>query len=312
MADEAAFHTSRMTLIRLARTTLATVAAATAVALPAIGSASTEPVSGGSLRILMVNDDGWDGGGLLVLRQALLDAGHDVVVFAPADDQSGNSGRITLGEPVEITQHEPGVFSVGGSPADSVEAGMSLAFAGELPDLVVSGPNPGANIADATIHSGTIGAAMTAVNEGVPAIAVSTNGDPTVDGVTNPFVVDLVAALVEHAAGEPLLPDRLGLNVNIPSVAAGGELTSVEITATDTSYIEIDYSAVELPAVGASVEAAGAISIVPTALDGSDSAALDAGHVAITFVQGNYDALVDRAVVAGVEDLTPVLTGLAG
>jgi len=299
-----------MMLLRFGRSTLVTVAAATAVTAPAVVSASTEPAATDGLRILMVNDDGWDGGGLLVLRQALLDAGHDVVVFAPADDQSGNSGRITLGEPVEITQQEPDVFSVGGSPADSVEAGMSLAFPGELPDLVVAGPNPGANIANATIHSGTIGAAMTAVNEGVPAIAVSTNGDPTVDGVTNPFVVDLVAALVEHAAGEPLLPARLGLNVNIPGVAAGGELTTVVITTTDTSYLEVDYSAVQLPALGASVEAAGAISIAPTQLAGSDSAALDAGHVAITFVQGNYDALADPAVVAEVEDLTPVLTGL--
>jgi 5'-nucleotidase len=309
MADDVALHTSRMTLTRLARTSLSAVAAATAVALPAAVSASTEPAAGESLRILMVNDDGWDGGGLLVLREALLDAGHDVVVFAPADDQSGNSGRITLGKPVEITQQESGVFSVGGSPADSVEAGMSLAFRGELPDLVVSGPNPGANIADATIHSGTIGAAMTAVNEGVPAIAVSTNGDPAV-GITNPFVVDLVAALVEHAAGGALLPDRLGLNVNIPSVAAGGELTGVEITVTDTSYLEVDYSAVELPAVGESVEATGAISIVPTELANSDSAALDAGHVAITFVQGNYDLMSDPRLRDELMGLTGVLIGL--
>jgi 5'/3'-nucleotidase SurE len=310
MAGQAAFHTSRMTLFRLVRTALTTVAAASAVAAPAVVSASTEPSAGGSLRILMVNDDGWDGGGLLVLREALLAAGHDVVVFAPADDQSGNSGRITLGKPVEITQQESGVFSVGGSPADSVEAGMSLAFRGELPDLVVSGPNPGANIANATIHSGTIGAAMTAVNEGVPAIAVSTNGDPAVDGITNPFVVDLVAALVEHAAGGALLPDRLGLNVNIPSVAAGGELTGVEITVTDTSYLEVDYSAVELPAVGESVEATGAISIVPTELANSDSAALDAGHVAITFVQGNYDLMSDPRLRDELMGLTGVLIGL--
>ena len=301
-----------MTRTRVGRLTLATFAATTAITTSAVVSASTEPAAPEGLRILMANDDGWDGGGLLVLREALLGAGHDVVVFAPADDQSGNAGRLTLGKPVEITQQETGVFSVGGSPADSVEAGLSLAFPGELPDLVVSGPNPGANIANATIHSGTIGAAMTAVNEGVPAIAVSTNGDPTADGVTNPFVVDLVAALADHAAGGPLLPDRLGLNVNIPSVAAGGELAGVEITTTDTSYLDVDYSAVELPAVGESVEAAGAISIAPTELGGSDSAALDAGDVAITFVQGNYDALADPAVVAELEELSPVLTGLVG
>ena len=288
----------------------ATALTAAAVTTSVVADASSEPVTADGLQILMVNDDGWDGGGLLELRQVLLDAGHDVIVFAPADDQSGNSGRITLGRPVEITQQQAGVFSVGGSPVDSVEAGMSLAFPGELPDLVVSGPNPGANIANATIHSGTVGAAMTAVNEGVPAIAVSTNGDPTVDGVTNGFVVDLVAALADHAADGPLLPDRLGLNVNIPSVAAGGALGGVEITTTDTSYLDVDYSAVELPAVGASVEFAGAISIAPAVLDGSDAAALDAGNVAITFVQGNYDAVADPALVAEIEDLTGVLIGL--
>lgn len=57
-----------------------------------------------------------------------------------------------------------------GSPADSAEVGLSLAFDGELPDLVISGPNAGANIANASIHSGTVGAAVTAANEGVAAI----------------------------------------------------------------------------------------------------------------------------------------------
>jgi 5'-nucleotidase len=288
----------------------ATALTVAAVTTSAVADASSEPVTADGLRILMVNDDGWDGGGLLELRQALLDAGHEVIVFAPADDQTGNAGRITLGRPVEITQQQAGVFSVGGSPVDSVEAGMSLAFPGELPDLVVSGPNPGANIANATIHSGTIGAAMTAVNEAVPAIAVSTNGDPTVDGVTNGFVVDLVAALAAHAADGPLLPDRLGLNVNIPSVPAGGALSGVAITTTDPSYLDVDYSGAELPAVGESVEFAGAISIAPAVLDGSDAAALDAGNVAITFVQGNYDAVADPAVVAEIEDLIGVLIGL--
>ena len=42
----------------------------------------------------------------------------------------------------------------------------------------------------------------------------------------------------------------------------------------------------------------------------TDAAALDAGNVAITFVQGNYDAVADPAVVAEIEDLTGVLIGL--
>lgn len=278
--------------------------------------ASAAPTAGEGLRILLTNDDGWDGGGLLPLRDALIAAGHDVVVFAPADDQSGNSGRMTFGDPLTITQETEGVFSVAGSPADSSEVGMSLAFPGALPDLVISGPNPGANIANTSIHSGTIGAAVTAANDGVPAIAVSANGAPgtnEVDDVaTGEFVVSLVDALAANAAGDALLPDGLALNVNLPYVEPGEAFAGVVITTTDRSFLDLDYAAVELPAVGESVDAAAQFVIVPTVDADSDSAAIEAGQVAITFVEGNYDATADDGVAAELEALTPVLTALAG
>ena len=49
------------------------------------------------LRILLTNDDGFDSAGIEALRNALLAAGHDVVVVAPATQQSGKGGSINTG-----------------------------------------------------------------------------------------------------------------------------------------------------------------------------------------------------------------------
>jgi 5'-nucleotidase len=268
----------------------------------------------GTLRIMLTNDDGWSGGGLLALRDVLLSAGFQVVVFAPADNQAGTSASLTLGQPVTITQHVAGVFSVDGSPADSVEAGMSLAFPGSTPDLVIAGPNPGLNIGNAAIHSGTLGAAVTALNEGVPAIAVNTASDPDTGdadfSATNAFVISLVNALVDNAAGGELLPDGLGLSINVPVTGNDDPPAGVAITTTDRSFIDPDYAGVSLPAVGDSVDVEADVPLRPTVDPASDSAALEAGMVSITFIEGNYDTATGDTRDAEMAALAPLLTSL--
>jgi 5'-nucleotidase len=290
-------------------------------------SVTTEPTSTGSvpgsdaeadsdagLRILLTNDDGWNAGGLPSLREALLDAGHDVVVFAPADDQSGNSGRMTFGEPLTVTQEQESVFSVAGSPADSTEVGMSLAFPGGTPDLVISGPNPGANIGDASIHSGTIGAAVTAANDGVPAIAVSANGDP--EGgepdytITNNFVLELVSALLADAGDAPLLPDGVALNVNVPFVPAGEMPTGIAITTTDSGFLDLDYDDVEPPGPGESIDATAQFALTPAADPDSDATAIEHRAIAVTIIEGNYDAAAADPNRTDIDALAATITNL--
>ncbi len=47
------------------------------------------------MRVLVTNDDGIDSPGLAVLARVALEAGHDVVVAAPARESSGASASST-------------------------------------------------------------------------------------------------------------------------------------------------------------------------------------------------------------------------
>lgn len=103
-----------------------------------------------------------------------------VTVVAPATDRSGSSGALSLNVYLRATRSE---FSCGGTtgeawavtgmPSDSVLFGLSAVLGDVPPDLVISGMNSGQNVGRAVNHSGTVGAAVTAAEEGVPAMAVS-------------------------------------------------------------------------------------------------------------------------------------------
>ncbi|HEX2882645.1 MAG TPA: 5'/3'-nucleotidase SurE, partial [Polyangiaceae bacterium] len=93
---------------------------------------------------LLANDDGVDAIGLRTLRDALMAVG-DVVICAPAVEQSGTSHAISLHRPLRLVEEEPGIFSVDGTPADCVY--VAVHSIGRVlprrPDVVVSGLNHG-------------------------------------------------------------------------------------------------------------------------------------------------------------------------
>lgn len=190
----------------------------------------------GSLRILVTNDDGFDSAGITALRQALVDAGHDVTVVAPATQQSGKGGSLNTGVfdftpgggTMQLTNHGDNIWSLAGSPSDSVKAGLDIVMAGNPPDLVVSGLNEGQNIGKpGTNGSGTIGAALRAAFSGIPAIAGSmeilfSEADddfPSTQAAYAPaaeFIARAIAAL-EAKNGSDVLRDGVRLlNINFP------------------------------------------------------------------------------------------------
>jgi 5'-nucleotidase len=129
-------------------------------------------------RILVTNDDGIDSPGLRLLASSLA-ASAQVVVAAPADDVSGagtSIGRYDLDDPTRLREvHDlDGVeaYAVDGPPGLAVMAAALGAF-GRVPDVVVSGPNAGINTGTSIVHSGTVGAAITARTFGIDGIAVS-------------------------------------------------------------------------------------------------------------------------------------------
>jgi 5'-nucleotidase len=133
------------------------------------------------VRVLVTNDDGVESPGLHALAAALHHAGHDVVVVAPSGERSGSGaaiGRLHRAGPIawqEVTWPDLDgvvVHALDVPPAAAVYAGCVGAF-GPGPDVVASGINPGLNYGHLVIHSGTVGAAMTASVLAVPAVAVS-------------------------------------------------------------------------------------------------------------------------------------------
>ena len=132
-------------------------------------------------RVLVTNDDGVHAPGIRALARAAYERGLDVVVAAPRHEASGMSaalsavtedGRLVFGETELDGLPDVPAYAVAASPAYiAVLAGLGVF--GPVPDLLLSGINRGANAGHAVLHSGTVGAALTAGNNGIRALAVS-------------------------------------------------------------------------------------------------------------------------------------------
>ncbi|MBR8366129.1 5'/3'-nucleotidase SurE [Burkholderia sp. AU19243] len=124
-------------------------------------------------RVLLANDDGFDAPGLEVLEQVATKLAREVWIVAPAEDQSGTSHSLSLHEPLRVHRKGERRYAVRGTPGDCVAIAVSHLMKGARPDIVLSGVNRGANLGTETVFSGTVGAAMTSMLVGVPAIALS-------------------------------------------------------------------------------------------------------------------------------------------
>ena len=128
------------------------------------------------MRILITNDDGISAPGLEVMADianALAGADGEVWTVAPAFEQSGVGHCISYTQPMMVTQLGERRYATQGSPADCVLAALHDVMKDTPPDLVLSGVNRGNNSAENAVYSGTVGAAMEAALQGVPAIALS-------------------------------------------------------------------------------------------------------------------------------------------
>ncbi|QHE84299.1 5'/3'-nucleotidase SurE [Hydrogenophaga sp. BPS33] len=177
------------------------------------------------MKVLVTNDDGYTAVGLAIMAQRLAAAGHEVMVAAPQEQQSGGSaslGPVEHGAQVawrEVTREAlPGmrVLVIDGPPAFSVKAVRSGVFDWE-PEVVVSGINYGWNAGASILHSGTVGAALTACASGLNAVAISCAKDASQSNLQ--MAADVVVSAIEllqQADGPPL-----ALNINMPNCSAG-------------------------------------------------------------------------------------------
>lgn len=180
------------------------------------------------MRILITNDDGINAPGLEVLTEIATEiAGPDGEVWtvAPAFEQSGVGHCISYTHPMLIAELGPRRFAAEGSPADCVLAAIYDVLDGARPDLVLSGVNRGNNAAENVLYSGTIGGAMEAALQGVPAIALSQFFGPDNARLADPFEsarvhgVSVVRSLLDK--GLWTQDDyRVFYNVNFPPLPA--------------------------------------------------------------------------------------------
>lgn len=164
------------------------------------------------MRILISNDDGYFAPGLNILATHLANIA-DITVVAPERNRSGASNSLTLDRPLSVRKASNGYFYVNGTPTDCVHIALT-GLMDEMPDMVISGINDGANMGDDTIYSGTVAAAMEGYLLDIPSFAVSmSQHNPTHFETAARITVELVEQYAQNKIKSPVL-----LNINVPDV----------------------------------------------------------------------------------------------
>ena len=161
--------------------------------------------------VLITNDDGIYAEGLRALVDALKGIAT-LSVVAPSQERSASAQALTLRQPIFVEKVAEREWSVEGTPADAMIVALHRLFP-KKPDLVISGVNGGANLGENIFYSGTVGAAMEAAINGVPALAVSAvRGAGKFDFSGSAQFARRLAELVLEKG----LPSGLLLNANVP------------------------------------------------------------------------------------------------
>lgn len=180
------------------------------------------------MRILITNDDGINAPGLRVLHgiaTELAGPKGEVWSVAPAFEQSGVAHSISYTHPMAMAKLGARNYTTEGSPADCILAALFDVMPNNWPDLVLSGVNRGNNAAENTLYSGTLGGAMEAALQGIPAIALSQYFGPANASLANPFEaaanhgVETIRAILKAAQNDGA-DYRLFYNVNFPPFPA--------------------------------------------------------------------------------------------
>ncbi|KAF2170511.1 hypothetical protein M409DRAFT_64222 [Zasmidium cellare ATCC 36951] len=213
-----------------------------------------------ALNILLGNDDGFAAANVRETYRLLKQEGHNVVLVASADNQSGMGGRavftnnaslvvnseyniIPAGSPsIGTDPNDHSIWYYNGTPAACAFVGLDYVIPNftnfSHPDLVIAGPNFGTNLGPFLYTlSGTAGYTYASVGRGYPAIAFSggnseqrsyqwinqttASGHPDPATIQAQLALKVVNALIKSTPpGERLLPLGYGLAVNTPFITS--------------------------------------------------------------------------------------------
>ncbi len=174
------------------------------------------------MKILLSNDDGVHAEGIRMMAEAIKDIA-DFVIVAPDRNCSGASNSLTLENPLRVTRLQNNIYSIQGTPTDCVHFALNELMKEDMPDLVLSGINHGANLGDDVLYSGTVAAAMEGHFLGVQSIAFSLVGKKHFATAAK-----IVRSIVLQHLHSPIPVNRL-LNVNIPDLPFE-QLSGQEVT----------------------------------------------------------------------------------
>ena len=229
------------------------------------------------MRILLSNDDGYFAPGITLLAEMLAPLA-EVTVVAPERDRSGSSNSLTLDRPLTVRRAHGRLYFVNGTPTDCVHLAVT-GLLKELPDIVISGINHGANMGDDTIYSGTVAAATEGFLLGIPSIAISLVAEGGEHFRTAGRVAtDLVSRFQRAPLGQAVL-----LNVNVPDVEYEG-LRGIEVTRLGRRHKAEPVVKASSPR-GETVYWIGAAGSAQDAGEGTDFFAVAANRVSITPLQ---------------------------
>ena len=229
------------------------------------------------MRILISNDDGYFAPGIEILAKTLAGVGQ-VTVVAPERDRSGASNSLTLDRPLTVRKSANGFLFVNGTPTDCVHLAVT-GLLGELPDVVVSGINLGANMGDDTIYSGTVAAATEGYLLGIPSLAISLTSKA---GSHFETAARMTRELVERFRNTPPGMAML-LNVNVPDVP-WDDLDGLEVTRLGKRH-KAEPVVSSMTPRGETVYWVGAAGNAQDAGPGTDFHAVSANRVSVTPLQ---------------------------
>lgn len=233
------------------------------------------------MKILVVNDDSIHSPGLALLAKAAMELG-DVWVVAPAHQCSAMSQKLSIHAALRVERVEDfpvpvkAAYKVDGTPVDCVKVALQYILE-EKPDYVFSGINDGYNAGYDIAYSGTLGAALEAVMNGIPAMAFSNAIHAPLD-IARHYLVSIARELMAAGQGRGEV-----WNVNFPAVAPG-ELKGIlrDRYIAPIQFYSENYMEEKLPDGSVTLTSQGApLTAEDSAPEGSDVEAVLKGCISI-------------------------------
>lgn len=166
------------------------------------------------MHILLVNSEGYNAPGLLVLADALRNQHHTVTVVAPRERGDDCGTSLTRDSLIDVEKSDERSFIIDGTPADCVYLALNNLIDQPV-DLVISGINSSPSLGDDLLHSGLVAAAMEARRMPIPSIAISLAKPKATHFETAAYIAVSLSNAIGHLQFKSLLSV---LNVNVPDV----------------------------------------------------------------------------------------------